>query len=196
MISVLHQVRAGQPIQRTSQALFSVVRSLSLVAALGLAVLLMASPAEPGMDGVCQQTHKVLPPIEVFLEPQDDLTPGEVVRFRVVVIPKTVPREVRVTWRPAPAIEWISGDTLSVRAGAVDRRDELNAAVRVPTRGFHPLHVTVELVTEDGTVWRRGVGTRLGPDDVSRTARRVSTGSDGRTYVEYPAAPATPRGER
>jgi hypothetical protein len=143
-----------------------------------------------------QVREKVLPPVEVFLEPLDGITPGEVVRFRVVVIPRVVPREVRITCRPAPEIEWVAGDTVAVLGGSIDRRDELDLAVRVPTSGFHPLHVVVELTAEDGTVWRRGVGTRLGPDDISRTARSVSGGEGGRSFIEYPAGPAKPEGGR
>jgi hypothetical protein len=114
-----------------------------------------------------------------------------VARFRVVVIPRVVPREVRIVCRAAPEIGWVRGDTLAVRSGRLDHRDELDVAVRVPRSGFHPLHFVVTLTTEDGTVWRRGVGTRLGPDDPSLTARSIPADAGGRATIEYPAAPAT-----
>jgi hypothetical protein len=192
MISVPRKVRNNSPFK--PNPLITGAMTAGLLAAL----LVLVLPVRAGSDETasCAIQQKVLPPIEVFLEPLDENIPGQVARFRVVVIPRVVPREVRITCRPAPEIEWVSGDSVTVRSGALDRRDELNLAVRVPTSGFHPLHVMIELTAEDGTVWRRGVGTRLGPDDVSKTARSVSPADGGRRFIEYPAAAAVPGVER
>jgi len=185
MISVPRKVRNNSSFKSSSLV------AGAIAAALIATLLTLVLPVQAGSDETarCELQQKVLPPIEVFLEALDENTPGQVARFRVVVIPRVVPREMRIICRPAPEIEWVAGDTLTVRNGAMGRRDELNLAVKVPTSGFHPLHVMIELTTEDGRVWRRGVGTRLGPDDVSKTARSVSPADGGRSYVEYPAVP-------
>lgn len=192
MSSVPGKVRNNSPFNSTSSI------TAALAAGLTAALLALVLPVQAVSDEAihCAVQQKVQPPIEVFLEPLDETTPGQVARFRIAVIPRVVPREMRITCRPAPEIEWVAGDTLSVRGGAVGRRDELDIAVRVPTSGFHPLHVVIELTTEDGTVWRRGVGTRLGPDDVSKTARMVISADGGRSYIEYPAATVSPGGGR
>lgn len=163
-------------------------------------VFALASPldsANPGDSVVALKpvpTGAVLcsvqPPLEVDLVPLTKLTPGKTAEFRLVVTPKTETSEIRVRSRVAKEIVWLGGQQ-DFRADAkLDQPNEFYFSVEVPKKGFHPLHIVVEITGTDGRVWRRGVGLGLGPHP-HKDKRRIVKGSGNKTYVDYPAVPAT-----
>lgn len=132
---------------------------------------------------------KPQPPLDVKLEALDPLKPGGVARFRLTAVPRVPTEEVRVQVQPAAGVAWVAGRRGDRRAARRDEPAGFEFSVRVPARGRHALHVTVEITAADGTVWRRGAGLGLGPDPRAERARVVADGRGGQA-IEYEAAPA------
>jgi hypothetical protein len=148
-----------------------------------------AAAALPARPAAPRCLIKPQPPLDVKLEAFDPLRPGEVARFRLTAIPRVAAEEIRVEAQPAAEVAWVAGRRSDRRAARRDEPTAFEFSVRVPARGRHALHVTVEMTAADGTVWRRGAGLGLGPDPRAERARVVADGRGGRA-IEYEAAPA------
>lgn len=158
--------------------------------------LVLASPL-PSDAGTPQGPHpascKPLPPIDVRILPLDGLAPEGVGRFAVEVTPLVPAREVRVRWLPSSGrLRWVSGDSLASRPAGLESMQRFEVALRVPAHGLETLHCQVEIVTEDGRTWRRGVGVALGPE-VVRARGRLAPDGEGGHFVEFEAAIADQR---
>lgn len=174
--------------RRRSSFLLLACRAFLVATALSPAAILVSTPAaSAGVPPSC----KVLPPVEVRLVPLDAAAPGSIARFTLEVVPRSgVPREVRVRWLPSsPDLVWVEGERSATRPAQRDERQAFDVAVRVPRSGQQVLHCQVEVVTESGTVWRRGVGVALGPEALAARGRLVPDGAGG-TLLQFDAAPA------
>jgi hypothetical protein len=132
----------------------------------------------------------VQPPLEVALVPLTKLTPGKTAEFRLTVTPRTETAEIRVHTRVAKEISWLSGQQEFRSAAELDQSRDYFFSVVVPKKGYHPLHIVVEITGSDGKSWRRGVGLGLGPHP-QKDKKRVVNGVGTRTYLDFPAVPAT-----
>lgn len=123
--------------------------------------------------------------------PLDEGIPGTTARFSLEVTPRlAMPREVRVLWLPAsPALAWVEGERAATRPARRDEPLDFRVAVRVPRLGQQVLHCQVEVVTEGGAVWRRGVGVALGPEALAHRGR-LAPSADGSAVLEFDAVPA------
>lgn len=188
--------RTRRPALRATLPLLAVVLALPLLARASSSKTStlrprVAVPAKAAPTRASLPKFDVSPPVEVLLEPLDPIRPGGTARFRVSVIPRFPADEVRIDVHIAPAISWVSGPRSARRLAHKDGRTDFEFSVRVPTTGWHPLHVAIEALGPGGVVWRRGVGLGLGPNPRADRARVVPDGRGGQA-LEFEAAPAEP----